>query len=56
VARVAYAAVAAALISIVAGLACDPSSGQAATARGCPDNVLGKRLVDSRGRTVYRYP
>jgi hypothetical protein len=56
VARVAYAAVAAALISIVAGLACDPSSGQAATASGCPVQVVGKRLVDSRGRTVYRYP
>jgi hypothetical protein len=56
VARVASAALAAAVIAIVVAPVCDPSTGQAAPTRGCPVHVVGKRLVDSRGRTVYRYP
>jgi hypothetical protein len=30
--------------------------GQAAPAGGCPVHVVGKRLADRRGHTVYRYP
>ena len=54
-ARVAYAATAA-FITIVAGLVCGTASGHSASARKCPIHVVGKRLVDSRGRTVHRYP
>ena len=53
--RVACAAVAVAVIAS-AGLAYDRSSGYAAPAGRCPVHVVGKRLVDRRGRTVYRYP
>ena len=55
-ARVACAAVPAAFITVVAGLASGGQSGHAAPVRGCPVHVAGKRLVDRNGQTVYRYP
>ncbi|MFL5979030.1 MAG: hypothetical protein ACJ76O_10465 [Gaiellaceae bacterium] len=55
-ARVACATISGAVIAIVAALACLAGSGQAAAPRGCPVHVAGKRLVDHRGQTVYRYP
>ena len=44
------------LITVVAGVVCGIASGHSASAYRCPIHVAGKRLVDSRGRTVYRYP
>ena len=44
------------VIAIAAALACGATSGQSAALRGCPFHVVGKRVVDSRGQTVYRYP
>jgi len=54
--RVAYTTVCAALTAIVAGLAWGGASGHAASGRGCPVHVTGKRLVDRGGKAVYRYP
>jgi hypothetical protein len=56
VARVACSAISAALIAIAAGLACGAAPGQAGPSRACAVRVVGKRLVDRVGRTVYRYP
>jgi hypothetical protein len=56
VARVAYAVVPAALAAIVGGLACGGASLHAALTRECPVHVVGKRLVDAHGHTVFRYP
>jgi hypothetical protein len=56
VARVACAAVAAAFITVAAGLAYAATSGRAAAVRECPVHLGGKRLIDGHGRTVYRYP
>jgi hypothetical protein len=56
VARVAYAALAAALITIGAGPAWGDASARATSTRECPVHVVGKRLVDRDGRFVYRYP
>jgi hypothetical protein len=56
VARVTYAAGCAALVASAAALACGGASLHAAVTRDCPVRVAGKRLVDARGRTVFRYP
>ncbi len=52
-ARVAYAAIP---VIAAAALACGNGSGHAAAHRGCPVHVVGKRVVNGRGQTVYRYP
>jgi hypothetical protein len=56
VARVAIAALSTALIAIGGGLARESAAGQASSARACADHVVGTRLVDAGGHTVYRYP
>jgi hypothetical protein len=56
VARVAYAVIRAALAAIAVGLACAGAAGHAALTRECPDRVVGKRVVDAHGHTVFRYP
>lgn len=52
-ARAAYAAIP---VIAAAALACGNASGHSAAHGGCPVHVVGKRVIDGRGQTVYRYP
>jgi len=54
VARVAFAVIPAALAAV--SVVCGGASVHAALDRECPVRVVGKRLVDARGRSVFRYP
>jgi len=55
--RVAYSAVPVSLLLIWVGSGCGGSTTRTPAApSSCAVHAVGKRLVDARGRTVYRYP